>query len=92
MVLKAVFPSQYIQGVRVLDELQSLIDKFGSKALLLASPSVLHGVLPKYEHLNLDSRLTKRKFGGECSMKEINGICSTILAEGIDIVIGMGGG
>ena len=45
MFKKAVFPGKYIQGLGAIRELPALINLFGKKGVILASPSVIHKVL-----------------------------------------------
>ena len=92
MLQKALFPGQYLQGAGALSELPALARQLGSKALLLASPGVLSGVLPKWgEHLS-DALFIREQFRGECTETELQRIAEQKRIRGCDLMIGMGGG
>lgn len=92
MLQKALFPGQYLQGAGALSELPALARQLGSKALLLASPGVLSGVLPKWgEHLS-DALFIREQFRGECTETELQRIAEQKRISGCDLMIGMGGG
>lgn len=92
MFNKAVFPGKYIQGAGALEELPALITLFGTKALILASPTVIRTILPACDiYKKADSALTET-FRGECCEKELSRLEDVIDRNGIDVMIGMGGG
>lgn len=92
MIQKAMFPGKYLQGAGALSELPHLVNQLGSKALLLASPSVLNSVLPKWGAGLSHPQILREQFRGECSREELNRITVLIQRNGIDLMIGMGGG
>jgi glycerol dehydrogenase len=87
-----LFPGKYLQGAGALDELPGLVKQLGSRALLLASPSVLNSVLPQWGAKLTDAQIQKEQFRGECSREELNRVTELIKKNSIDLMIGMGGG
>ncbi|MCB5269970.1 MAG: glycerol dehydrogenase [Candidatus Cloacimonadaceae bacterium] len=92
MMQKALFPGQYLQGAGALYELPLLVKKYGSKALMLASPSVIKGILPGMSKEFASELLVIEQFGGECSQPELSRIFKQVRSSDIDVMIGMGGG
>jgi glycerol dehydrogenase len=93
MMQKALFPGQYLQGAGALYELPLLVKKYGSKALMLALPSVIKGILPGHMSKEFASELLViEQFGGECSQPELSRIFKQVRSSDIDVMIGMGGG
>lgn len=92
MMQKAIFPGQYIQAPFAMKGLPKLISKYGKKALLLASPTIIRNILPIYEDTDISQLCTVEQFGGECSQAELDRVYEKIIAEAFDVVIGMGGG
>ncbi|MFA5483035.1 MAG: glycerol dehydrogenase [Candidatus Cloacimonadaceae bacterium] len=92
MRVKAVFPGHYIQGCGVIGELPDLIDKLGNRALLLASKSVISGIISGYPDVFSLRNISVDMFNGECCHKELDRINGKIRDLGIDVMIGMGGG
>jgi len=89
---KAVFPGKYIQGVNSLKELPSLVNLFGTKGLILASPTAEEKVL---NHSGIDWKSHRTEielFRRECCEEEINRIHRIVKEKEIDTLIGMGGG
>ena len=92
MFRKALFPGKYIQGPEAIREVPALVQALGTRALLLASPSVLHTVLPR-SGVRFDDRIVRLEaFRGECCEGELARVGHLAAAERVDIVIGMGGG
>ena len=90
---KAVFPGKYIQAEGAVAQLPELIRLLGTKSLILASPTVVKSILPRYSvREELKESLVICEFNGECSEKEIERVCSLIQNEKIDVIVGMGGG
>jgi glycerol dehydrogenase len=92
MFQKAVFPGKYIQGPGAIAELPGLARRFGSRALLLASPSVKARVVPA---CGLDwgtFTVLVEGFAGECCDEELDRVAALVRQRGLDVVIGMGGG
>ncbi len=92
MILKAVFPGQYLQGPGLVKELPRLVETFGSKALLLASKSVIANIIPGIAPEIRGKGILVEQFGGECSQNELKRVEQIIRSQGIDVMIGMGGG
>ena len=90
---KAVFPGKYIQAEGAVAQLPELIRLLGTKSLILASPTVVKSILPRYSvREELKESLVICEFNGECSENEIERVCSLIQNEKIDVIVGMGGG
>lgn len=89
--LIAAFPGKYIQGENALSELPVLIERLGNKGLIIASSSAKNKILPKYNFIGSNSILVEQ-FGGECCEKELARLSEIVQKNGIDVVIGMGGG
>ncbi len=92
MNLVAYFPGKYIQGSGAINELEKLIRQFGSKAILLASPTAQTFLPDKYLQAPLSELLFTHTFGGECSEHELKHIADRIGGEDADVMVGMGGG
>lgn len=92
MFKKAVFPGKYIQGQGVLCELPGFIDLLGSKGLILASPTVKSKILPALFKGSLPSQFEVEQFRGECCEQELSRVSRIVGQEGIDVIVGMGGG
>ena len=90
--LKAVFPGKYIQGKKALTELKYLTESFGNRGLLLASPSVITHVLPKYQFENGWDWIHVDTFRGECCRKELERLDAIIRHDKTDVIVAMGGG
>jgi glycerol dehydrogenase len=89
---KIMFPGKYIQGIGVLAELPSLVELFGKKGLILASPTPYKEILPKMDiHLSGHS-LSVERFGGECCEKELSRLAEVIREKNVDVVVAIGGG
>ena len=89
--LIAAFPGKYIQGENALAELPVLIERLGNKGLIIASTSAKNKILPNYNLTSVNSILVEQ-FGGECCEKELAHLSEIVQKNGIDVVIGMGGG
>ncbi len=88
----ASFPGKYIQGSGAIQQLEGLIRQFGSKAIILASPTAKKSLPPKYLQSPLSTRVFTELFGGECSEAELKRIAEQILTKEADVLVGMGGG
>jgi glycerol dehydrogenase len=92
MLQKIAFPGKYIQGVRALDELPSLISLFGRQGMILASPTARKTILHnKGMELQAPSLVVER-FNGECCEKEVSRLATIIREKHVDVLVGMGGG
>jgi glycerol dehydrogenase len=92
MNLTACFPGKYIQGSGVIQQLESIIQKFGNKAIILTSPSAKKHLPPHYFQSPLSSSIVIEPFGGECSEEELSVFSTRIRHSKADVVVGMGGG
>ncbi len=91
MLHRIQFPGKYLQGVNALAELPKLIAQYGSRGLVLTSPSAKRiltgaGALPELAELPIVG------FGGECCEKEIASLSAAIAVHHADVLVGMGGG
>jgi glycerol dehydrogenase len=92
MLHKMVFPGKYIQGAGAIAELPALVKLFGSRGLILASPTVHKRVLPE-SGIDLDANaLLSEPFGGECCERELSRVAAIIREKNVDVLVGMGGG
>jgi glycerol dehydrogenase len=89
---KAVFPGQYLQGQGTLHELPELVKLFGSKGLIIASPTVKEKILPKYGTDAIAEQIPVELFSGECCEDELNRMAHLIRQDKVDVIVGMGGG
>jgi len=87
-------PGMYIQGRGVLVYLGKLVKRFGKRALVLSDKIVWNivGSIIGSSLKNFDIHFIYSVFGGECSWNEINRISSIAIENGVDMVIGIGGG
>jgi len=90
--LKAVFPGKYIQAGNALSGLPYIMELFGKNGLLLASPSVISNVLPKYSNIESEKDIHLETFRGECCTGEIERITDIVHHKNADVIVGMGGG
>ncbi len=85
----AYFPGKYIQGRGAIQELEKLASQFGSKTIILASPTA-QKFLPEtlYHHPGL----IIETFQGECSEEALEVLSNRIREEKAEVMVGMGGG
>lgn len=88
----ACFPGKYIQGTNTLLQLESILKKFGSMAVLLTSPTAKKFLPTSYFQPPLSSQISVEEFGGECSEEELEAFSKRIVLSKAVIVVGMGGG
>ena len=92
MLMRALFPGMYVQGVGALAELPSLVKRFGKQGLILASPTAYKELLPRS---GMDLRahsLPVERFAGECCETELSRLAAIIREKNVDVLVGMGGG
>ena len=89
---KAVFPGKYIQGENVIRLLPELINTFGNRSMILASPTAKYKILPAYNIEDSGSDIYVDEFNGECCEKELTRLADVINSKKIEILVGMGGG
>ncbi|NUQ78193.1 MAG: iron-containing alcohol dehydrogenase, partial [Polyangiaceae bacterium] len=88
---KAIFPGTYIQGDGAIGELPAVINRFGGKGLIVASPSAMDGPLAKLRD-QLPQGTTQVRFNGQCSDTELVRLASILSKHGPSVVAGAGGG
>lgn len=86
---KAMFPGKYLQGAGALQELPQLIGLFGTRGLVIASPTAERILTSGIVRLQ-DTRIVQ--FGGECCEKELSRLADAIADAKPDAIVGMGGG
>lgn len=92
MFKKLVFPGKYIQGPGALGELPGLVKLFGTRGLILASPTTYRRILPE-SGLDLEAlSLSAESFAGECCEQELSRVATMIREKHADVLVGMGGG
>lgn len=89
---KAAFPSQYLQGQGLLNELPALVRSFGGKGLILASPTVKERILPQFGQDVIESGIPLEVFGGECCETELEKLEMILKRDKVNVLVGMGGG
>lgn len=92
MFSKAVFPGKYIQGAGAVRELPALVNLFGTRGLLLASPSVASRVLPACGIDWGGRQAPVEVFCGECCERELQRLAAAAALTQADVLVGMGGG
>lgn len=85
-------PSKYVQGVGALQVAEKYIGNFGSKALIIADPFVLNTAQTLLAKGLGKIKYRIERFGGECSKPEIERLKTIAVNEGVDLIIGFGGG
>ena len=87
-------PSRYIQGKGILKTGVKHIEKLGKNALLLCGNTTWKVVGEEFNETlkNNGFAVTRVGFGGESSMDEVNRVTDIAKAEGVDVVLGLGGG
>ncbi len=92
MNLIACFPGKYIQGGGTILQLESIIKKFGRKAVVLTSPTAREYLPSSYYHPPLSSQISVEVFGGECSEAELAFFSKRIELLKAEVIVGLGGG
>lgn len=62
----AFFPGKYIQGCDAIQELETIIKQFGSKAMLVTSPRAKNHIPQHFFCAPLSSQITIFLLDGEC--------------------------
>jgi glycerol dehydrogenase len=91
-IYKSVFPGKYMQGEGLTAELPDLISSFGSKGLVVCSPTAKKILLSTSSVNDQKHGIHLEDFNGECSEKEINRLLNHVISNKIDVVAGVGGG
>ena len=89
-----IAPGKYVQGAGEMANLGTYVAKLGKKALVVVSPSG-----KKRNAATIDASFSAagvevlyEEFNGECSRNEIARLVAVVKANGIDVVVGVGGG
>lgn len=88
----ACFPGKFIQGKGAILNLIDLIEVFGNKAIILASPTAKKFIPEQFFSAGLSGKIAVETFGGECTEQAIQHFIGAIQRESTDLVVGMGGG
>lgn len=83
MITTSIFPSRYVQGEDAIKLLPEEVSRLGNKALVIVDPAVKS---------MLDDSFAAEEFNGECSDEEIERISGLVKSQGVDVIVGMGGG
>lgn len=93
MITTSLFPGRYVQGRHALAALGEELARFGSRALLLASPTVAERILPAYrETIEQSVQLVVERFCRECLDDEIDRLVALARDSAVECVVGLGGG
>jgi glycerol dehydrogenase len=92
MNLTACFPGKYIQGRSAINQLENLIEKFGSKALIITSPSAAKHLPSSFSQSQRKPQVHTEIFSGECSETELTRMASIIKKTETEVIVAMGGG
>lgn len=89
-----ISPLRYVQGPNVLVERVDLIADLGSNVLMLADDFVWDLIGKDYASALEEAGLSvyREPFEGECSRNEIARVVEIGKEQGVDVVIGLGGG
>lgn len=85
-------PGKYVQGKKVIEEMEDYIKDLGTKALIIADPIVEELFFDQLEVGLKDLDYEIEYFNGECSKVEIKRLKEKAVEKGAEMVIGMGGG
>lgn len=88
----ACFPGKYIQGKGAILNLIDLIEVFGNKAIILASPTAKKFIPEQFFSTVLSEKIAVETFGGECTEQAIQHFIGAIQRASASLVVGMGGG
>ena len=89
-----ISPSKYVQGENELCNLGEYVKAFGNKALLISSKDDQGRVQSLLDEAKQRTpfELLSGGFNLECSWAEVKRLKAVVEAEGVDVVIGLGGG
>jgi len=89
-----ISPSKYVQGAGEMKKIGTYAEKYGKKALCLISEGGIkrQGAMIEKSFAESASTVVFEKFNGECSKNEINRLVDIVKKNGMDLIIGVGGG
>lgn len=90
--LKAVFPGKYIQQENALELLPELIQLFGQRGMILASPSAIKTIAHNPSLMTSGGNTQIEQFRGECNELELQRVEALVRQQRTDVLVGMGGG
>ena len=86
------FPSLYIQGWEILGSLpQRIANVFGCRRVAAIIDPIVENIFTALQP-SPELTLSLVRFGGNCSMREVERLCSVARAEAPEIIVGAGGG
>jgi Glycerol dehydrogenase and related enzymes len=88
-------PLQYVQGAGILEDLYNQVAFLAKTGVYVIAGNSAMKKLETAIRNSFDGKglkLELRKFGGECSQREVDAICADVRASGCDLVVGLGGG
>ena len=92
MITTSIFPGRYVQGAGALQLIGDETKRLGQKPLVLADAYVFEKMKKSViDPLNVLHPVLE-KFSGECSQSEIDRLLRIAADEGVDLVLGIGGG
>lgn len=92
MIKSFISPSRYMQGAGALAELEKLIKPFGKKVLVIIDPGVNDFMKPKLDRMLASCSVTYIGFSGESTEAEMKRGAEIARNQGIETIIGVGGG
>jgi glycerol dehydrogenase len=90
--LKSVFPGKYIQGEGLINKLPEMIRSFGTKGMILTSPTPLEKIFSKLSGEYRKEGIVTTRFHGECCESELIRLQEQVVENGVDVLVGAGGG
>ena len=89
-----ISPNRYVQGAGSIHEIGEQVKIFGNKGLVLGGKRGLGTVRSAIEKSFAASNIGMRieEFAGECSKEEIDRILAIVKQDGLNVIIGIGGG
>lgn len=89
-----ISPNRYVQGAGAIHEIGEQVKIFGTKGLVLGGKrglgTVRSAIKESFTKSNIGLRV--EEFAGECSKQEIDRIVDIVNQEGLNVIIGIGGG
>ena len=89
-----ISPAKYQQSRDAMADLGTAVKDLGSKALLVASNDDLNRMKAELQSAQEKDafQVVLTGFGGECTKNEVERLRKLVLAEGCDVIVGLGGG
>lgn len=91
LIHSAIFPSRYLQGPGIINQLPQWIFSLGSKAMIVAGGTATREIIPQVKTA-LGTNCMVEVFGGECTAREVSRITGLAKSGRCDVVVALGGG